>query len=202
MSTPQMPKPRNLFIQMSGAPGSGKSTIAAQLGRRINGVVIDHDVFRSSLIETGIPFEQAAKCAYRLQWAQAQHIIKQGLSVIVDSTCNYQDILDCGSALANQHYYTYWYIECRVQDIDLLDERLRTRDPMTSQRTGVDRPPAAAAESDHAAQDSRALFKKWIESPFRPKDNVLIVDSTRSPDILRDEILKQITSGMEANRAA
>ncbi|KAL6807556.1 P-loop containing nucleoside triphosphate hydrolase protein [Trichoderma sp. SZMC 28013] len=200
MSTTQPPKPHNLFIQMSGAPGSGKSTIAAQLGRWINGVVIDHDVFRSSLIESGIPFEQAAQCAYRLQWAQAQHIIEQGLSVIVDSTCNYQDILDRGSALANQHDYTYWYIECKVQDIDLLDERLRTRDPMTSQRTGVDRPPAAAAaaaESEHAAQDSRALFKKWMESPFRPKDNVVIVDSTRSPDTLRDEILKQITGGME-----
>ncbi|KAL7963203.1 P-loop containing nucleoside triphosphate hydrolase protein [Trichoderma compactum] len=169
MSTPQMPKPHNLLIQMSGAPGSGKSTMAAQLGRRINGVVIDHD---------------------------AQHIIKQGLSVIVDSTRNCHDILDRGSALANQDDYTYWYIECRVQDIDLLDERLRTRDPMTSQRTGVDRPPAA-----DAAQDSRALFKKWIESPFRPKDDVLIVDSTRSPDIMRDEILKHITSGMEVNRA-
>ncbi|PNP51156.1 hypothetical protein THARTR1_08218 [Trichoderma harzianum] len=203
MSTPQTPELHNLFIQMSGAPGSGKSTIAARLGRRINGVVIDHDVFRSSLIESGIPFEQAAKCAYRLQWAQAQHMIKQGLNVIVDSTCNYQDIVDRGSALAKQHDYTYWYIECRVQDVDLLDQRLRARDPMTSQRTGVDRPPAAAAdtadaESGHnAAQDSRALFKKWIESPFRPKHHVVVVDSTRGPDILQDEIVKQITGGME-----
>ncbi|KAL6698384.1 hypothetical protein J3F84DRAFT_367432 [Trichoderma pleuroticola] len=171
MSTPQTPELYNLFIQMSGAPGSGKSTIAARLGRQINGVVIDHDVFRSSLIESGIPFEQAAKCAYRLQWAQAQHMIKQGLNVIVD----YQDIVDRGSALAKQHDYTYWYIECRVQDVDLLDQRLRARDPMTSQRTGVDRPPAAAAdtadaESGHnAAQDSRALFKKLDREPVPSK---------------------------------
>lgn len=63
---------------------------------------------------------------------------------------------------------------------------------MTSQRTGVDRPPAAAVHDDYAVVDSRALFRKWIESPFRPDDNVIVVDSTRNPETLRDDILKQI----------
>lgn len=148
-------------------------------------MVIDHDVLRSSLLESGLPFDQAAQHAYQLQWALAQNFINQHLKIFIDSTCNYQDVLDHGSALAKQHDYTYWYVECQVQDVDLLDQRLRSRDPMTSQRTGVDRPPAAAA-------DSRALFTKWIESPFRPEDNVIILDSTGSLETLRDDILKQI----------
>ena len=184
--------PHKLFIQMSGAPGSGKSTIAALLRRWIGGVVIDHDVLRSSLLESGIPFDQAARHAYQLQWALAQDFTKQDLNVIIDSTCNYQSVLDQGSALAKQHDHTYWYVECQVHDVDLLDRRLRSRDPMTSQRSGVDRPPAAAAHGGHADVDSRALFRKWIESPLRPEDNVIIVDSTDSPETLRDEILKQI----------
>jgi len=43
--------PHSVFIQMPGAPGSGKSTMAKLLRQSIGGVVIDHDVIRSSLLE-------------------------------------------------------------------------------------------------------------------------------------------------------
>ncbi|KAG4429984.1 hypothetical protein IFR05_014534 [Cadophora sp. M221] len=181
-----------LFIQMSGAPGSGKSTMAKKLGCSIDGVIIDHDILRSSFLEANTPFDQAAKHAYQLQWILAQDFMKQGHSIMIDSTCNYQEVLDQGSALAKQHGFSYWYIECKVQDIDLLDQRLRSRDPMKSQRTGVDCPPAAA-HSACADQDSHALFQKWIEHPCRPQDNIIILDSTGNLEVLRDVVLKQIT---------
>ncbi|KAM0435928.1 hypothetical protein ACHAPT_002820 [Fusarium lateritium] len=182
---------------MSGAPGSGKSTIASLLRHSIGGVVIDHDVLRSSLLQdSDVPFDQVAKCAYRLQWRLAQDFIKQGLNVIIDSTCNFQEVLDQGSALAQQHGLEYWYVECRVQDIDLLDQRLRAREPMESQRTAVDCPPAAAS-SARAGEDSRALFKKWIESPCRPERNCIMLDSTSNPEMNLDLILKQIAGQLE-----
>lgn len=193
---PTQQTPHKLFIQMSGAPGSGKSTMARLLGRSIGGVVIDHDVLRSALLESDLPFDQAAKHAYQLQWTLAQDVMKQGFNVIIDSTCNFQEVLDQGSTQAKQHGYIYWYVECKVQDVDLLDQRLRTRDPMTSQRTGVDYPPAAAAAAAaHGAregEDSRTLFKRWIENPCRPEDNVVIVDSTQNWEMLQDYILEQI----------
>jgi predicted kinase len=187
------PTPHSLFIQMSGAPGSGKSTMARLLGRSIGAVVIDHDLLRSAFLESNLPFDQAAKHAYQLQWTLAQDIMKQGQDVIIDSTCNFQEVLDQGSARAKQYGYTYWYVECKVQDVELLDQRLRTRDPVASQRAGVDCPPAAAAaHGAREGEDSRALFKRWIENPCRPKDNVIVVDSTGTPEMLRDHILKQI----------
>ena len=156
------------------------------------GVIIDHDVLRSSLIELAIiPFDQAAKQAYLLQWSLAQDIMKQGLNVIIDSTCNYQEVLDKGSQLATQHGYAYWYVECKVRDINLLDQRLRNREPMASQRAAVDCPPAAA-QGVRVGEDYHALFARWIENPRRPKDHVIAVDSTGDPKILCDEILAKI----------
>jgi predicted kinase len=91
-----------LFIQMSGAPGSAKSTIARLLGQSIGGVVIDHDVLRSTLLESDLQFGPAARSAYELQWALAQDVMTQGLSVITDSTCNFQTVLDRGTELAKE----------------------------------------------------------------------------------------------------
>lgn len=165
--------------------------MATLLRQSLGGVVVDHDVLRSAFLESDVGFAQAALHAYKLQWTLAADFMRQGLSVIIDSTCNFQQVPEKGAALAEEHGYTYWYVECRVGDIDVLDERLRARKPMTSQRTGVDRPPNGAPMN--ADQNGRALFAKWIEAPCRPKDNVVIVDATGAPEKLRDDILKQIS---------
>ena len=187
-----------IFIQMSGAPGSGKSTLAKLLGREIDGVVIDHDLFKSSLLEDdAISFDQAGKVAYRLDWVVAEGMMEQGRSVILDSTCNFQQIVNTGRALAQKYGYTYWYVECKVNDIGLLDERLRTRAPLRSQRTGVDCPPRDS-NGNPTGEDSRALFKKWIENPCRPDDNIIFVDPTCSPEEGRDAVLNRILAATAA----
>jgi predicted kinase len=181
---------------MSGAPGSGKSTVARPLRPYIGGIIIDHDVLRSSLLESAlIPFDDAAKQAYLIQWTLAKDlIINQSLSVIIDSTCNYPEILEQGTPLAEQHGYAYWYVECKVGDVDLLDKRLRARPAMVSQRSAVDCPPAAAQGTGaRVGKDARAVFAKWMESLCRPNDDhVITPDSTGSPELLCEQILKKI----------
>ncbi|KAK8017056.1 hypothetical protein PG993_015245 [Apiospora rasikravindrae] len=183
--------PRKLLIQMSGAPGAGKSTMALLLQRSIGGLVIDHDIIRSSLLEdySNVPFDQVASSAYRLQWAMAEQAVKQGLNVTIDSVCNYQMALDQGSALAERHGYDYWYVECRVEDIALLDERLRARNPMRSQRTGINCPPVGASSSGRGED----VLRERMANPCRPEKNVVIVDtSTGSLDAGLDGVLQRI----------
>jgi predicted kinase len=185
---------------MSGAPGSGKSTLARLLRPSIGGIIIDHDILRSTLLESSTPdFKKAAKQAYDLQWALARDFIKQGVaSIIIDSTCNYPEVLKQGTSLADQYGYSYWYIECSVGDIDLLDHRLRDRESMVSQRSSVDRPPKAAEAmveySGEARVSGRALFTSWMKNPCRPDDSscIITVNSKASPEFLREQILEKL----------
>lgn len=183
---------------MSGAPGSGKSTIARLLRPCVNGIIIDHDVLRSSLLTSTstYQFDHAAKQAYDIQWALACDFLKQGVeAIIIDSICNYAEVLEQGQSLAAQYGYRYWYIECKADDIELLDQRLRARFPMPSQRSAVDCPPASAqVNGARVGEDARARFDRWMKSPCRPHDDdiVIVVDSTTDLKMLKDNILARM----------
>jgi predicted kinase len=187
-----MDPPSKLFIQMSGAPGSGKSTVSKPLGQSINGVVIDHDLLKSFFLENGIAFDQSGKLAYRFTWVLAEDMIKQGQNVIIDSPCNFKEILDQGTALAQRYNYDYKYVECRVQDMELLDRRLHNRVRQRSQRTGVSCPPADSSGALRSEEEYRALFKRWMEHPYRPVGDIIVVDSTSGPDKCVEFILQRL----------
>ncbi|KAL9129385.1 MAG: hypothetical protein Q9217_002149 [Psora testacea] len=118
-------------------------------------------------------------------------MIKQGRNVIIDSTCNYNEVLDQGTALARQYGYDYRDVECRVDDVGLLDRRLHNRAPLRSQRTGLICPPPDTSDASDS-EDYRALFKTWIQNLCRPAGDAIIVDSTGSPEGCLDYKLKQI----------
>jgi predicted kinase len=55
-----------LFVQMSGVPGAGKTTLAHAIAPRIGAVVIDHDVTKSALLEAGVPVALARPASYQV----------------------------------------------------------------------------------------------------------------------------------------
>lgn len=184
---------RKLLIQMSGAPGSGKSTLASLLSQSVDAVVVDHDLIRSFFLDNTIAFDQSAKMAYDLQWVLARNLLQHGRSVIIDSTCNYQETLNKGTALAQQYGAEYWYIECRINDIGLLDARLQNRvSPMRSQRTGVQSPPPDANQAQRSHDEFIALFRKWIDNPVRPACNIIAVESVHKPQDCLHSILGKL----------
>ncbi|WQF78884.1 Putative P-loop containing nucleoside triphosphate hydrolase [Colletotrichum destructivum] len=194
-----MPK-RRLCIQMSGAPGSGKSTTAKALAGPLDAVILDLDVIKTSLLDKNVPFQQAATLSYSILWALSGDVLKQGRNLIIDCTCNYEEVINRGRALAAESGFEYWYVECRPEvDIRVLDERLRSRQSMRSQRTGVERPPVDAAVSQDARQQE-SLFRRWIESPYRPKNNVIIVDSSQSCELCRDQIMEAMETKWHESR--
>jgi predicted kinase len=187
---------------MSGAPGSGKSTLSRLMAQSLDGVIIDHDLLKSFFLDSDVAFDRAGRLAYRLQWVLAADLLGQGRrAVVVDSPCNFAEILERGATIASEHGAAYRYVECRVSvdDVALLDRRIQGRVAMRSQRTGVGRPPGDAQVVGQGP-DYDALFRKWIEHPCRPEGDIIVVDSTQSPEEGLDYVLKQIGQDSERLR--
>jgi predicted kinase len=178
-----------LFIQMSGAPGSGKTTIAHAIARRINAVVIDHDVTKSALLEANVPLALAGSASYQVLRAIAQHLLLQGCNVIFDSPCFYQELLEKGQQLAQAVGAVYLYLECRVEDLNELDRRLRTRTRHPSQVAGVSFP---LTDSSGKTQSSNEIFKEWIENMKRPDSGYLVLDTMRPLEVCIAEAMRYI----------
>lgn len=168
---------RTSLIQMSGAPGAGKSTIAAELSRRHGMVSIDYDIVKSVLLAEGSEFLNSARAGYGVVTSLAESFLRQGHSVIIDSPCFYQELLDSGEAIARRQHAQYLYIECHLDDIDELDRRLSERSPLRSQRSSVEDPPSDV-RSEPALQ-GRELFQAWIHGMRRPATDFLVLDTSR-----------------------
>lgn len=180
-----------LLIQMSGAPGSGKTTTSQALRRHLSATILDHDILRSTVLNSDIPFLDAAKLSYNLGFALADALLKQGHTVILDSPCNYEETIAQGRAVAEGNGVAYWYVEVRVGDLEVLDGRLKGRVPLRSQRTGVRELPVDAGGVQEEG-DAGKLFERWIKRPARPEGNVVFVDGLGDVEGNRDYILERI----------
>ena len=141
------------LLQMSDVPGSGKSTIARAVGAHFSAVVLDHDDTKSALLG-------------------------QRLSVIIDSPCLYDELLEFGQRIAMVHGVEYRYIECELVDVDVVGQRLRERVAKPSQIRSLD------GEIEHSGlrYNARDLFEIWRVSMKRPASGHLIVDTSTPRD--------------------
>lgn len=125
------------FIQMSGFPGSGKSTLSREIAKKCEAIIVDHDIVKSSLMksieEAPIVAKLAGKIAYDIDWALVEFHLSQGLNVILDSPCLYDELIEKGLTLTSKYNATYRYVECYLDDINEINRRLKTRDRMVSQ---------------------------------------------------------------------
>ncbi|WP_137791010.1 ATP-binding protein [Bacillus sp. E(2018)] len=125
------------FVQMSGFPGSGKSTLARELAKETGAVIIDHDIVKSSLLQTiagsSIDAKSTGAIGYHIDWSLIDSMLSQGKSVIFDSPCLYEEMIEKGTHLAKKHNVTYKYVECYLDNRTEINNRLRNRDRLISQ---------------------------------------------------------------------
>lgn len=125
------------FVQMSGFPGSGKSTLARAISERTGAVIIDQDVVKSALLNSvaGAQMDPklVGKLAYDVDWSLLEFHLSLGQSVILDSPCLYEELVEKGRSLSQKYNATYKYVECYLDDMNEVNSRLANRKRMTSQ---------------------------------------------------------------------
>ncbi|MEM7127428.1 MAG: ATP-binding protein [Chloroflexota bacterium] len=177
------------FIQMSGAPGSGKTTVARAIAPLVDAIIIDHDVTKSALLGAEIPPSDAGRASYAVLNALARDLLSQGRSVIFDSPCFYENLLRQGQQLAKEFGAAYRYVECRIDDLHELDRRLRSRQRTPSQLAGVFAQPTKGSGKQQAGE---AYFRNVIENMKRPTDGYLVIDTSQPVKSYITEVIKYI----------
>lgn len=134
------------FLQMSGFPGSGKSTLSRHIAKRLNAVIVDHDIVKSSLMksieETPLDPKMAGKIAYDIDWSLVEFHLSLGANVILDSPCLYDELIQKGTRLAETYGASYKYVECYLDDMTAINQRLQQRERLPSQIAEVLSPEA------------------------------------------------------------
>ncbi|MBM6619497.1 AAA family ATPase [Bacillus suaedaesalsae] len=167
------------FLQMAGFPGTGKSTLAKQIGLLTNAIVLDHDVVKTAILEDRdehMDSNKAGKMAYKVEWALTDYHLSQGKSVVLDSPCFYTEGLVRGMQLAKKYSVKYKYIECYLDDFHEVNRRLQNRDRLLSQIEKV---------------ESKDYFQKALVNSKKPENGMFLVIDTSSP--LISYIQKAIT---------
>ncbi|QHE52827.1 AAA family ATPase [Pontibacillus sp. HMF3514] len=170
------------FLQMAGSPGCGKSTLAREIGIKTNAVVIDHDIIKSAYMESTNDSDNlyAGKVSYNIDWSLIDFHLSQGFNVIFDSPCFYDVIIPKGKELAMRHNAEYKYIECYLNDIQEVDRRLRTREPMRCQYT-------ALPEGEEGER-----YKRGFNKSIRPDTEYIAIDTSYPIDSYMERVLDYI----------
>jgi len=122
------------LLQMAGEPGSGKSALARVIGRSTGAIVLDKDLLKTAALEAGVTDDaRAGAIAYEAFFALADHLLGQGLSVVLDSPSFYETIPAKGAAIAGARHVPYYFIECLCAARDELARRLQERLRVRSQ---------------------------------------------------------------------
>lgn len=165
------------LLQMAGFPGCGKSTLAKEISKHIDVVVIDRDVIKSSMIESGVDLDIVASASYDVVFSLCKYYLGINKSVIIDTPCFYDNLISNGINIADEYDAKYKYIECRVEDFEVVNNRLKSRERSISQI------PSTEKESFLGAIDN---------SKHPTKTDYLIVDSSLPIESYIQKVLSYI----------
>lgn len=159
------------FLQMSGFPGSGKSTLARQISHTTGAVIVDHDISKTAILKSlssqgcTLDGKVIGQLSYDVDWSLVDYYLSNGHSVIMDSPCLYSNLLETGLELARKHKKKYKYVECYIDDIELIRNRLKNRERLLSQIE---------------APSSKEGFYRTVKNSKKPEEEkYLVLDSSK-----------------------
>lgn len=163
------------LIQMAGRSGVGKSTLANLIAQRTGAVIIDYDIVKTAALEAGCSWDLAGAVGYGASRAIANSLLAQGTSVILDSPCRFQQIIDEGTAIATKNKAVFAFIECVHHDDAEVKRRLESRPRLRSQKRSIDVPAPDAPNLD-PSEPNLSISTKY------PKSAWVQIETSQAPE--------------------
>jgi predicted kinase len=105
------------IIVVSGLPGSGKSTIADAIAKKLNVPIFSIDPIESSLLESGIKRSfETGLAAYLVAKKLAAEQLKLGMSVVIDAVSPVKEARDMWHDLEEKNNAQLFIIECTLEE--------------------------------------------------------------------------------------
>jgi predicted kinase len=161
------------LLQMAGPPGCGKSRLAAAIAAARQAVILNSDLVKSTLLDTGVEWKTSGPAAYQTLVTLADDLLSQGHNVILDSPSHYSHIPQNGQRVAHARGARYKFIELTCPDLDELHRRLTERTPMRSQMRTLDQMPP---DSDGTTAAIRVGTHQW--QSLGPDGGWAVLDAT------------------------
>jgi predicted kinase len=118
-----------MLLILSGLPGSGKTTIARELARRLQAVHVRIDSIEQALRNSGVVRNSIDDAGYRAGYAVAEDNLRLGLTVIADSVNPLQITRTAWRAAAARAERPSVEVEIVCTDLDEHRRRVEARVP-------------------------------------------------------------------------
>ena len=119
------------LIIFSGLPGTGKSSLAEDLGKRLSIPVFAKDWLEAALLRSELmpssPNKPLGSAGYELLTTLAERQLMLNQSVILDSVASTQSIRDTWEALAKRYHARWYVIECICSEASVHRAKLASR---------------------------------------------------------------------------
>jgi hypothetical protein len=115
-----------MLILVCGLPGTGKSTIANNLAKRLHATVLRTDVIRKELLEEPTYTEEEKRLIYNVTFLIARYLLEAGCNVILDGTFYRRDLRQKVYALTRETRSRLEVIECTTP-VDVIKRRMGRR---------------------------------------------------------------------------
>ena len=171
-----------MIVIMAGLPGTGKSTLARALARRLPGLVLDKDAIRAALFQPGYVEYSLAQDDF------CQEIMLQTAAYLLGKNAQIHVLLD-GRTFSRR------YQRERVAEFcSQMGNTLATLECVCSEATALARLSEAVAANTHLAANRTPELYREIRKTWEPIDDPkLVIDTDGNVSATVDLALRYLT---------